>query len=89
MPGNSLQATLVPGWGQLAPLSWTGKKLGYWVRDSAPVFTTLEVTGLLERQPFIPVNGMLILASLGFLPGLDENMEGVVVVITGIKRAIS
>lgn len=49
----------------------------------------LEVTGLLERQPFIPVNGMLILASLGFLPGLDENMEGVVVVITGIKRAIS
>lgn len=25
----------------------------------------------------------------GFLPGLNENVEGVVVVITGIKRAIS
>lgn len=30
-----------------------------------------------------------MLASLGFWPGWNENMEGVVVVITGIKRATS
>lgn len=45
--------------------------------------------GLLEPQLPHLYNGMLLLTLFGFLPRLNENMKGVVVVIAGIKRAIS
>lgn len=45
--------------------------------------------GLLEPQFPHLYNGMLLLILFGFLPRLNENMEWVVIVITGIKRAIS
>lgn len=92
-PGRTPQANPGSGWVQLPPPTWTKKKLVHWVRVPALGFinagTVGKSWGLLEPQSPHLYNGMLLLTLFGFLPGLNENVEGVVVVTTGIKRAIS
>ena len=74
------------------PPRWTRKKLGHWIRVPALAFTNPgEVTGPLgiSIPSALKWDALLVLASLGFWPGLNENVEGVLVVITGIKTAVS
>lgn len=90
--GKTLQSNPIPAWVQLAPPRWAQKKLGHWIWVPALASTNPgEVTGPLgiSIPSALKWDALLVLASLGFWPGLNENVEGVLVVITGIKTAIS
>lgn len=78
-----------PWTGAASPAGLDGEKLG--ALGSSLSSSVPDTGGHGPLGPSAPhfCNRMLALAWLGFLPGFDENMEMVVFVITGIKRAVS
>lgn len=88
-PGSFLPADPVPGPVWLAQLSWMERSWGALVSSLSSSVPDTGGHGPLGTPAPHFCNRMLALGWLGFLPGFDENMERVVVVITGIKRAVS